>query len=257
MTAPQPQRVTNQLIDNLNELTRKDDFAIRRIQQEAVKLRAVDPRGAMIVEAATYTLLGKSKEAESKVRMLIDGFGHDKDARWNAFVAMFRLFHLREAAQIAQISAERFRATPSFMEDAMQFNVLSGQVSMVKAYATRLKELSPESQVQEYIDMSNLFARHAVRDADASAVVTAAEQIYRSFEGGYFIGRSFNHEEHLINDESGFEAVYVRIILDPMDAADDERVFQLNDALACALADESFIGNTALGRFNMDFVLRD
>lgn len=257
MTTPQPALESSRILERLNTLSRKDEFVIHGIKRQAEKLRTVDLRGALCVEAAAFALLGNEQGAIDKVRQLLVSYGSEFEPLMNAHYTLYRVFHIGEAADVLARSAVLFPDHTQVSFAAMMSMVLSGRVSEAKRFADTLKALSPESNVQEYIDMSDLFARHAVRDADATAIVTAAEQVYRGFEGGYFIGRSFSHEEHLIHDESGYEAVYVRIILDPLDSADDERVFQLNDTLACALADESFIGNTALGRFSMDFVLRD
>lgn len=261
MTAPAAQTKSNALLSDLDELTLRpsvDRFTLNKIRMEVNALKKVDIVYGALLQSALYVLEKNYQGAWEESRKLISQWpGHD-DVLYNALITLNRIGRITEQAVSVMQAVLTYRQGDfTTLQLAYISALVSGYLSESKPLLVQIQHINPDFDAQEFYTMLESFSQHGVKDTHTTPIAELAYASLRDYENGMFIGRTIYAMPEVITDEWGEVYMANRVYIPMRDESEIEHISKLNDMVCVGLADAAFIGNPALNRFVVDFVLED
>lgn len=178
-----PQKITNDIIDQLNQFARgdvkPDEFTLKKLRNKTEKLLNVDPVEANVVLGIIATIARDEKEAIKRFESAMNR-SNSPMVFQNYAQAMIRFGRTDEAAKLANDSLAMYGDDPSTLNDIADIAFKAGFFKFAENVIAKVEKLKSSSQKQ-LKDNTRYLGKHCeennVSEADVSKLISIIYKI--------------------------------------------------------------------------------
>lgn len=260
MSAAQPELKSSDLLMEMNRLivqTSIDSFTINRLKKEIAALKKVSPLDALVIQSGLLVLERDFDGAFDEAQKLLRQWPLNAWVVLNAEVTLNRIGRFTEQAQAVIDSALSVKSDKTLLQLALKTAYISGRLSKSVLIAEQLKRIGEATPLDEVHSMNAKTLACGVTDEHTQQIAELAYATLRNYKDGLFLGRAIHAVPEWMIDEFGEQWLVNRVYIPARHKDEWEDLFEINDAVCIGLAGAPFIGNPALSRFMVDFILED
>lgn len=253
---PTPKTIGEQLVGELNRLTPGDEVTLRRIANQAEKLRDREPPAYLAIMSAIAAFRKQRESAESYVDRLLTAGAGNADSWGNASATLNRINNYVRAAEVSLEGVRRFPEDTELTINTLSLAPFLSRPAEIKSVVDARRKLKiRDDRAKESGDFMYDFVSQLKEDGnDVGEVMQVAMDLFETFDNGRFTTYE-THIENIPLTENGNKELLTRIVIETADEVDEDRVFDLNEMLLNRISGEPYCFDSVESRFMVGFAV--